>query len=235
MRKFLCMLLIVLLALPVCALADLKRGDSGDDALWLQQMLWETGFLFEEPDGVFGKNTEAAVKEFQEYAGLEPSGTADDETMEALYACWLSLMEGQEPAEDEMESQGAGFVPDDGQEPAGVEGDFPVCCQRYITGEGDEHIELCGRHAALAEDAALSAVEKWTQELNALYDEWLACSPEEDRAAIASSQALFTLWLEQQTAALEGQHAPDMDAGIEMLLRSQCADVCRALYELQGE
>lgn len=43
----------------------------------LQQMLWDTGFIFEEPDGVFGGNTENAVKRFQEYALLEQTGAAE--------------------------------------------------------------------------------------------------------------------------------------------------------------
>lgn len=222
MRRFLCVLLIALLLLPTCALAELKRGDSGDDVFALQQMLWETGFIFEEPDGAFGRNTEEAVKWFQEYAGLEQTGVADEDTMSALYACWLSLTPEQGASEEEAE-------------PQGLEGDYPVCCQRSLTAEGDEHIEPCGRHAALIADETLPALQKWTDELNALYDEWLGASPEEDRAAIASSRALFTLWVEQQTAALEKQQAEDADVRIETLLRSQCAELCGAIYALRAE
>ena len=56
-------------------------------------MLWDTGFIFEEPDGVFGGNTEKAVKWFQEYALLEQTGVVDDRTIDSLYACWLQIME----------------------------------------------------------------------------------------------------------------------------------------------
>lgn len=230
MRRFFCILLAALLLTSACALADLKRGDSGDDVIWLQQMLWETGFIFEEPDGSFGKNTENAVKWFQEYAGLEQTGTADDQTMGALLEAWAQVMEeyGADLSipDDEMEPQTAGFVSD---EPA--EGDYPVCCQCYTTAEGDAHIEPCGRHAALADKPA----DAWADELNALYDAWLAAAPEADRAAIASAQALFTLWLDQQTATLKSQGDDQADARIEALLRDQCADLCRAIYELQAE
>ena len=228
MKRIISILLIFLLLIPSCALAELRRGDSGDDVLRLQQLLWETGFIFEEPDGVFGGNTERAVKWFQEYAQLEQTGVADDGTMDALYDCWLHLMQEQgidvSVPDDEIESQGNN-----------TEGDYALYCHRYTTNEGDEHVELCGRHAALLEDETLPAIEKWMNELAALYDEWLALSPEEDRAAIASSQAFFTLWLEQQTAALKKQNAEDVDARIELLLHNQCADLCNAIYALQAE
>ena len=233
MKRTICILLVFLLLLPACALAELKRGDSGEDVLWLQQMLFETGFIFEEPDGVFGRNTEKAVKWFQEYALLEQTGVVDDRTLDSLYVCWLRIMEenGVAPVPyDEMDPQTAGFVPG-----YSMEGDYPVCCQRYTTNEGDAHVELCGRHAQQAEAATLPAAEVWMNELNVLYDEWLALSPEENRVSIASSQAFFTLWLEQQTAALKRQNAENVDARIETLLRNQCAELCGAVYALQAE
>lgn len=112
---------------------------------------------------------------------------------------------------------------------------YPVCCQSYTTNEGDEHVELCGRHAGLAADTTLPAVEKWKGELNVLYGEWLAASREGDRAAIAFSQAFFTLWLEQQTHALQLQNAENVDGSIEAILRNQCVGLCRTVFELTIE
>ena len=71
MRRFIALFLIVLLLAPGCALAELQRGDRGEEVTELQQMLFDAGFLFELPDGVFGRNTEDAVKWFQEYVQLE--------------------------------------------------------------------------------------------------------------------------------------------------------------------
>lgn len=93
MKRMIGLLLALLLLVPVCALAELRRGDSGEEVTALQQMLWDTGFIFEEPDGVFGRNTEKAVKWFQEYANLEQSGIVDDRTLDSLYACWLRIMD----------------------------------------------------------------------------------------------------------------------------------------------
>lgn len=210
MRKILAALLIVLLLVPGCALAELQRGDRGDDVLELQQMLLDAGFLFELPDGVFGKNTEDAVKWFQEYANLEQNGAVGDVEMDALHACLAELN-----GEPEMTAE--------------PEGDAPICCQRYLMEDGSEHIELCGRHALLDADETLPAREKWENELNALYDQWLAASPEEKRAAILSSRSFFLLWLEQQTQAFEAQEVPNAELRVIEMLRAQCAEICSFL------
>ena len=133
---------------------------------------------------------------------------------------------------DEMEPQTAGFVP--GYNPYG-EGDYPAYCHRYTTEEGDEHTELCGRHAEVAMDSTLSGVEKWTNALNELYQEWLELSLEEDRAAVASSQTFFMLWLEQQRIALEQQEVENVDDYIEALLRNQCVALCERVFDLTVE
>ena len=234
MKRIISILLVFLLLVPTCALADLRRGDSGEDVRALQQMLWETGFIFEEPDGVFGRNTEKAVKWFQEYALLEQTGVADDRTIDSLYACWLQIMEenGYTVPDDEMEPQTAGFVP--GYNPYG-EGDYPAYCHRYTTDAGDEHVEMCSFHAQLAANQSLPGLEKWTNELNDLYKEWIDLSMEKDRAAVASSQAFFTLWLEQQRIVLEQQGVENVDDHIEALLRNQCVELCERVYAARTE
>ena len=93
MKRIIGLLLVLMFLFPASALADLRRGDRGEEVRELQQMLWDTGFIFEEPDGVFGGNTEKAVKWFQEYALLEQTGVADDRTIDSLYACWLQIMD----------------------------------------------------------------------------------------------------------------------------------------------
>ena len=186
MKRIIGILLVLMFLFPASALADLRRGDRGEEVRQLQQMLWDTGFIFEEPDGVFGGNTEKAVKWFQEYALLEQTGVVDDRTIDSLYACWLRIMEenGYAVPGDEMEPQTAGFVP--GYNPYG-EGDYPAYCHRYTTDAGDEHNELCSFHAQLAANQSMPGLEKWKYELNDLYNEWIDLSMEKDRAAVASS------------------------------------------------
>ena len=248
MKRIIGLLLVLMFLFPASALADLRRGDRGEEVRELQQMLWDTGFIFEEPDGVFGGNTEKAVKWFQEYALLEQTGVADDRTIDSLYACWFQIMDenGYTVPDDEMEPQTAGVAPGDnpysddygedyGEDYGDSYGDYPAYCHRYTTDAGDEHVELCGFHAQLAANQSLPGLEKWTNELNDLYTEWIDLSMEEDRAAVASSQAFFTLWLEQQRIALEQQGVENVDDHIEALLRNQCVELCERVYEARTE
>ena len=54
---------------------DLTRGTRGTDVEQLQSALVELGYLDGEPDGVFGRATEAAVEEWQEDLGIPETGT----------------------------------------------------------------------------------------------------------------------------------------------------------------
>ena len=79
----LCLALLLLLS-PLSAAAELQRGDSGDEVYNLQLMLFETGWIFELPDGRFGRNTEQSVRDYENYAGLHVDGVADDEMLRCL-------------------------------------------------------------------------------------------------------------------------------------------------------
>ena len=54
--------------------------------LELQNRLFALGFLLDDRDGAFGSKTQTAVKLFQQAAGLEATGIADNETQKRLYA-----------------------------------------------------------------------------------------------------------------------------------------------------
>lgn len=241
MKRIISVLLVLMFLFPASALADLRRGDRGEEVRELQQMLWDTGFIFEEPDGVFGGNTEKAVKWFQEYALLKQTGVVDDRTIDSLYACWLRIMEenGYAVPDDEMEPQTAAFVSEYnsyGDDDYGDSyGDYPAYCHRYTTDAGNEHVEMCSFHAQLAANQSLPGLEKWTNELNDLYKEWIDLSMEKERAAVASSQAFFMLWLEQQRIALEQQGVENVDDYIEALLRNQCVELCERVYAARTE
>jgi flagellum-specific peptidoglycan hydrolase FlgJ len=62
----------------------LKEGASGERVEQLQQQLKQAGFDPGGVDGKFGRNTEAAVKRFQEAKGLEVDGIAGPRTLGAL-------------------------------------------------------------------------------------------------------------------------------------------------------
>lgn len=62
---------------------DLKKV-KGEHAKKIQQKLQEEGFYKGEVDGILGKETQAALREFQEAKGLESSGKLDNQTASAL-------------------------------------------------------------------------------------------------------------------------------------------------------
>jgi peptidoglycan hydrolase-like protein with peptidoglycan-binding domain len=76
----------------------LQRGERGDAVRVLQQALIDLGFAMPrsrpragiDPDGVFGAETETAVKNFQRREGLRPDGIAGRLTLGRLDAIFLA-------------------------------------------------------------------------------------------------------------------------------------------------
>ena len=71
---------------PEVTYATLSKGDKSDAVLELQNRLFMLGFLLDDRDGAFGSKTQTAVKLFQQAAGLDATGIADNETQQRLYA-----------------------------------------------------------------------------------------------------------------------------------------------------
>ncbi len=73
-------------ASPNAGYQALVRGDRGTEVQSLQQRLIELGYLSGTADGVFGANTEKAVKRFQEQLGLSQTGVASASVQNYLYS-----------------------------------------------------------------------------------------------------------------------------------------------------
>ncbi len=70
----------------------LKKGDSGTSVKALQEKLKALGYLTGSADGKYGAGTEAAVKRFQKAFNLTETGTADTETLTAVYAAKVPVI-----------------------------------------------------------------------------------------------------------------------------------------------
>lgn len=220
-------LLTILCLLPVCSLAALRRGDKGEDVRSLQQMLFETGWLFEEPDGIFGRNTESAVKDYERYAGLPADGVADDRMLEALAESWIQLL-----VETGQLTDGEGALAD---------GRCPAFCSHQGT-DGASAIEYCATHDALslqtqalvAAGRASQAAQLWRAEIGRLYDLWLNCTDASQHAAIAAVRDQYLATADAQLAAVRGYYATfqthpgeeDAQAALEIQLREHAAWLC---------
>lgn len=63
---------------------SLKRGSTGPNVQAIQSKLKELGLFNGSVDGIFGSNTEKAVKRFQKSVNLQPDGIAGPATMSAM-------------------------------------------------------------------------------------------------------------------------------------------------------
>ncbi|MBQ9720547.1 MAG: peptidoglycan-binding protein [Oscillospiraceae bacterium] len=71
---------------PEVTYNTLSKGDKSDEVLELQNRLFMLGFLLDDRDGAYGSKTQTAVKLFQQAAGLEATGIADNQTLTLLYS-----------------------------------------------------------------------------------------------------------------------------------------------------
>lgn len=66
------------------AMTTLKRGDTGSLVELMQLSLLRSGYLTEEPDGIFGPRTESALLLFQKNFGMPQTGVLDTAAWETL-------------------------------------------------------------------------------------------------------------------------------------------------------
>ena len=71
---------------PVVTYNTLSKGDKSDEVLEMQNRLFMLGFLLDDRDGAYGSKTQTAVKLFQQAAGIEATGIADNQTLTLLYS-----------------------------------------------------------------------------------------------------------------------------------------------------
>lgn len=219
-------LLTLLCLLPACSLA-LRRGDKSEDVRSLQQMLFETGWLFEEPDGIFGRNTENAVRDYERFAGLPVDGVADEAILEALTESWVQRM-----VETGQLTAGEGALAD---------GRYPAFCTHDVT-DGVSLTEYCATHDALytqaqaliASGEAEQAVQLWCAEIERLYGLWLDRTDDSQHEAIAATQDSFIAMTDAQLSAIRGYYATfqlvpeesEVQCALEIQLREHAAWLC---------
>ncbi len=66
------------------ASADVGRGDSNSEVEHVQRLMITQGYLLDQADGIFGNNTEYAVRVFQEQHGIPVTGIVNSKTLAAM-------------------------------------------------------------------------------------------------------------------------------------------------------
>ena len=122
---------------------QISNGSSGDDVRRLQRLLVEMKFLdYTGVDGIFGNNTEASVRMFQESAGLTVDGIVGPQTWGALPADpdTPELSEGSTGAEVSALQQGLRAF-----NPGAVDGIFGAMTATAVRAyQGDRGIAVDG-------------------------------------------------------------------------------------------
>ena len=83
-RGIICVVIIVLLIVAVCAAGVYRRGSRGRTVSEIQTVLQNEGLYLGEIDGIFGAATENAVKRYQENYGLTADGIVGSRTLKAM-------------------------------------------------------------------------------------------------------------------------------------------------------
>ena len=94
-----------LLALPISFDKIYTDQDTGEEVVFIQQMLIDLGFNPGRADGIYGEMLGRAILEFQMYSGIEADGKAGPNTVHLLAEKWL---ETQNPEKSDSQPL-AGF------------------------------------------------------------------------------------------------------------------------------
>lgn len=191
----------------------------------MQQKLIDMGYLHDDADGVFGKNTERAVRDYAAYAGFPEDGVAWPGLLDSMNTDWNIYMGyDTEPGDD------------------GLEGNMlvDVC----IYGNSSEWVN-CAVHADLLEMTRtlrqsvmtdgdyLRSIRQiralWQSELEALYDEWIANAPAEEKNFARLSRMAFLNHMAAQENAWKQHYGADSHEVTERACRAlseQCMQLC---------
>ena len=84
--RFVLMLVFCFIVMPTTSVfANFQSGDEGPEVVELQERLIQLGYNISVADGVFGSETTAAVKKYQQDIGAEVDGVVGDATYYALF------------------------------------------------------------------------------------------------------------------------------------------------------
>ena len=171
----------------------LSRGNSSQSTADLQTMLIDLHYLNDTADGVFGGNTENAVKAFQTANGLSADGIAWPQTINAVRDLWAKEKNPQ-PEEPVVET---------------------TVCRVVSDGQTSTHFEPCSAHKLLFDqmgeeilagngtpEAVARAEQEWEKSLDGLYEKWESIT--QYPAAVKSARESFYKALDLQDQILSG-------------------------------
>ena len=235
MKKLALLLVLMLCLSSVCALAEVKRGDHGEEVRYLQWLLQQTGWLSDTPDGSFGPRTEQAVIDYQNAKGHEATGVADDALM-------LELDEDRVRHDQELYGSDY-YQPYPGNYEPAMVADYgaPPHCRTTVLQDilyrdsCPEHLELLEQEynlAALGDAASYAqASELWRKELNAQFDAWRDSAPQARQSGIEAAREAWDACFQAQYGALNAtlQDPATVERQLALMLKNFTGTLCEFL------
>lgn len=233
----------------------LYRGMSkNDEVKHLQLMLIDLNFLNDKADGIFGKNTENAVRKFQKYANLEQTGVAYPQTLRELE----KIAEAENnPSPTPTSEPTATPTPTPSPTPVASPEptlEYPPCCTLVVDEQGNEQVIHCEDHQMLIDtyralikntnddNRRLRLCEQqrsiWQAEIDSLFDRLLENATEEEKGEIAMAKAGFSVTLVGQENLWKLSYKNDPVAIAEKaceLLIKQCSDLCALAFAVDAD
>lgn len=214
----------------------LYRGVNDREAVRaLQQKLQELCFLQDKVDGIFGKNTEQAVRDFEVAFGFPDDGVAWPAVQASVTEVWERWLSD---APEAPEATGVPGEPDESEMEANTLVDF---CIRGA----EEQWLMCTNHTTMVQtaqalyQAATTDAERvralrqiralWQGELDILYETWLNAAPDAEKSLVLSGKATFAGYLTTQEMIWKQQYGADSIQALEQVnaaLQEQCLQLC---------
>ena len=193
----------------------------------LQQWLKDLGYLNDKVDGKFGKNTQSALKAFQEDYGFSADGVAWPEVLHDLENEWSAVFSYESDPE------------------------YPAYCTLMATEDGLEYWLDCQQHdqvsvqaskatsAEASEDEMLQIfITAWRNELDRLFQIWYEYCAPEDQTVVLNQRAVYQQVRDAKQASMDSLYGADSREGkyaVEELLEEQCRELCSVVYQLVAE
>ena len=207
----------------------LYKGMKGhtDEIRQLQQWLKDLGYLNDKVDGKFGKNTQSALKAFQEDYGFSADGVAWPEVLHDLENEWSAVFSYESDPE------------------------YPAYCTLMATEDGLEYWLDCQQHdqvsvqaskatsAEASEDEMLQIfITAWRNELDRLFQIWYEYCAPEDQTVVLNQRAVYQQVRDAKQASMDSLYGADSREGkyaVEELLEEQCRELCSVVYQPVAE
>ena len=238
MKKYLCILLaaVLMMGCVSAVLADtypegvLYRGIKGHktEVEGLQYYLFYLGYLGDDisaVDGVFGKATEAAVRQFQKEHGIYATGIVYPDTQKVLDEEWEKSLESQGGEDEYEEPVLYCYVEHYANGTQSV-----VLCSRHmqVYTEATDAVNQAGQHGEPVIEGVQAGSTIWREELKSLYQQWAELRPEYAQQITAHQEAFLDYYRAQMGIWNAHFGTPSIEAlekGMEMLAE-HCSEVC---------